>query len=99
MKQGEQNRHWSLDSPDQTASVIILSLFMRIEGGKIVNAINKGHTVTTEDLKGEMPSVLNMIPRCDISFPLFPSCISAKIVSFDSGLIIRSSQFPAVQKI
>ncbi len=63
---------------------------MRIEGGKIVNAaINKGHTVTTEDLKGEMPSVLNMIPRCDISFPLFPSCISAKIVSFDSGLIIK----------
>ncbi len=39
-----------LDSPDQTASVIILSLFMRIEGGK---AINKGHTVTTEDLKGK----------------------------------------------
>ncbi len=49
-----------LDYPDQTASVIILSLFMRIEGDKIVNAINKGHTVTTEDSKGEMPSDTTM---------------------------------------
>ena len=56
---------WILLPKENSYYIVILSLFILTCGGRSVKAINMGHTVIQDDLYGDIPSVLNIIP-CSI---------------------------------
>ena len=58
------------DFPTHSATIIMLSLFIRTVGGKSNKAIITGQIVTQDDLNGEIPSVLKITP---MSFKLVRS--------------------------
>ena len=65
--------------------MIKLSLFHRTLGGKFDRPITMGHTVILDELKGDIPSVLIIIPGFFCPQPLFKPFHLVKLVQFPKG--------------
>ena len=65
--------------------MIKLSLFHRTLGGKFDRPITMGHTVILDELKGDILSVLIIIPGFFCPQPVFEPFYLVKLVQFPKG--------------